>query len=86
VRFAEVELEGRLADGGWCHGVLRVGRGVGWRCEHEHESRAGALACAYQAEGQATAAGLLPEPAQARWLEPAPGPRELARPAPRRRA
>ena len=84
MRFAEVELEGPLADGGYCRGVLRVGRGAAWRCAHEHESRAGALACAYQAEGQAVAAGLLPAPAQARWLEPATWPRELTRPAPRR--
>lgn len=78
MRFAGYEQEGRLADHGYCRGVLRTSRGVGWHCEHEHESRAGAVTCAYQAEGQAVAAGLLPEPEQVRWLEPSTWPPELA--------
>jgi len=78
MRFAGYQQEGRLIEHGFCRGVLRMSHGVGWHCHHEHDSRAGAVACAYQAEGIATAAGLLPEAEQVRWLEPATWPPELA--------
>lgn len=80
MRFADAEQVGRLADGGWLHGVLRVGRHVAWQCWHEHDTRAGAVACAYHAEYLATLAGLLPEPPQASWLDgPHPRPGRRAR-------
>jgi hypothetical protein len=71
MRFASYEHEGFLSEGGWVKAVLRANRDVLWECAHQHDSRAAARICAYQAEGQAIAAGLLPAPAQVRWNDPA---------------
>jgi hypothetical protein len=81
MRFAGYESDGALSQGGFCRGVLRVGRDVAWRCDHEHDSRIGARACAYQAEGQARAAGLVPDAEQCRWSDPTTWDPGLARAA-----
>lgn len=53
---------GAIDRGGFCRGVLRNATGqMLWTCEHEHLSRPGAVACAYQAEGIAKGGGWLPE-------------------------
>lgn len=75
---------GAIQDGGSCRGVLRTAnRTVLWTCAHEHDSRFGAISCAYQAEGQARAAGLLPDPPQAKWNDPTTWPPELRKKAER---
>lgn len=71
MRFAGYEQEGFVSEGGWFKAILRSNRDVLWVCRHQHDSRAAALVCAYQAEGQAVAAGLLPEAPQVQWNDPA---------------
>jgi hypothetical protein len=62
------QSEDALESGGFCRGVLRNATGtVLWTCTHEHVTQFGAVSCAYQAEGQARAAGLLPTPPPVRW-------------------
>jgi hypothetical protein len=64
------QTDDALEDGGFCRGVLRNASGaVLWSCTHEHPTQFGAVSCAYQAEGQARAAGLLPEQRRVRWDE-----------------
>ena len=67
-----------LIDG--YRGALKVGREVGWYCDHEHATRALATRCAYHAECIARRAGLLPSTPQVKWSDTATwGPKERRR-------
>ncbi len=69
------QIEGTLDCGSVYHGVLRnAGETILWTCTHEHDSSFGAISCAYQAEGQARAAALLPDRPQVHWNDEATWP------------
>jgi hypothetical protein len=72
------QIGGAIQMGGFCRGVLRNAlKTILWTCDHEHQSREGAIACGYQAEGIARAAGLLPESRRVQWSDPQTWPRGL---------
>ena len=59
-----------IAAGGWketpWHAELLVDGDEQWHCEHEHETRSGAVQCAVHARGLAYGV-FIPEPPQAQW-------------------
>lgn len=85
MRFAGYQQEGRFEHGGFAVGVLRSGKHLLWSCDHLHDTRRAAVECAYHQEGIAIAAGLLPEPPQVKWDDPATWPPGLAADVARRK-